>query len=179
MSSYYRLTKYTCTDLDTCSRIGRECSSLFIVVIGLVFVFSLWCIDWVGGRYANRIFMCFYIGGDVGTRGGVGWLWGCFGPPPPPPRWFALLAVLGRWPRCWSYSLLLCGLFYEAICCVSFHVSFCSCVFSPLPLRVREGLRFVLVAFPGFIPYPFLNSQMFKDSFHFFQRCTVMTMSMW
>ena len=25
--------------------------------------------------------------------------------------------------------LLLCGLFYEAICCMSFHVSFCSCVF--------------------------------------------------
>ena len=28
-----------------------------------------------------------------------------------------------------AYSLLLCGLFYEAICCLSFHVSFCSCVF--------------------------------------------------
>ena len=27
------------------------------------------------------------------------------------------------------YSLLLCGLFYEAICCLSFRVSFCSCVF--------------------------------------------------
>ena len=27
------------------------------------------------------------------------------------------------------YSLLLCGLFYEAICCMSFHVSFCSWVF--------------------------------------------------
>ena len=27
--------------------------------------------------------------------------------------------------------LLLCGLFYEAICCMSFHVSFCSCVFQP------------------------------------------------
>ena len=24
---------------------------------------------------------------------------------------------------------LLCGLFYEAICCMSFRVSFCSCVF--------------------------------------------------
>ena len=40
-----------------------------------------------------------------------------------------LLAVLRRWSRCYSYSLLLCGLFYEAICCMSFHVSFCSCVF--------------------------------------------------
>ena len=27
------------------------------------------------------------------------------------------------------FSLLLCGLFYEAIYCMSFHVSFCSCVF--------------------------------------------------
>ena len=26
-------------------------------------------------------------------------------------------------------SLLLFGLFYEVICCLSFHVSFCSCVF--------------------------------------------------
>ena len=25
--------------------------------------------------------------------------------------------------------LTLCGLFYEAICCMSFRVSFCSCVF--------------------------------------------------
>ena len=25
--------------------------------------------------------------------------------------------------------LLLCGLFYEAICCMSFRVSFCSCIF--------------------------------------------------
>ena len=31
--------------------------------------------------------------------------------------------------RCLSYSLLLCGFFYEAICCMSFRVSFCSCVF--------------------------------------------------
>ena len=37
--------------------------------------------------------------------------------------------VLRRWYRCYSYSLLLCGLFYEAICCMSFRVSFCSCVF--------------------------------------------------
>ena len=27
------------------------------------------------------------------------------------------------------FGLLLCGLFYEAICCLSFRVSFCSCVF--------------------------------------------------
>ena len=31
-------------------------------------------------------------------------------------RWFTKLAVLRRWSRCYAYSLLLCGLFYEAIC---------------------------------------------------------------
>ena len=29
---------------------------------------------------------------------------------------------------CWSYSSLLCGLFYEAICFMSYLVLFCSCV---------------------------------------------------
>ena len=43
------------------------------------------------------------------------------------PRWFALLTFLRRWSRC--YSLLLCGLFYEAISCKSFRMSFCSCAF--------------------------------------------------
>ena len=32
------------------------------------------------------------------------------------PQWFTLLTVLRRWSRRWSYSLLLCGLFYEAVC---------------------------------------------------------------
>ena len=48
------------------------------------------------------------------------------------PPWFILLTVLRRWSRCWSYSLLLCGLFYEAICFMSGLVLFCSCVFSVL-----------------------------------------------
>ena len=43
------------------------------------------------------------------------------------PRWFTLLTVLRRWSRYLSYFLLLCGLFYEAICFMSYHVSFCSC----------------------------------------------------
>ena len=42
---------------------------------------------------------------------------------------FTLLTVLRRWSRCWSYSLLLCGLSYEAICFMSYLVLFCSCVF--------------------------------------------------
>ena len=44
-------------------------------------------------------------------------------------RWFILLTVLWRWSRCLSYSLLLCGSFYEAICFKSCLVLFCSCVF--------------------------------------------------
>ena len=74
------------------------------------------------------------------------------------PRRFTLLAVLRRWSRCWSYSLLLCGLFYEAICFMSYLVSFCSCVFSPFNIAItslgkeranlrafRTFVRFVLV----------------------------------
>ena len=34
----------------------------------LIFVFSLWCIDWVGSLYANRIFMCFCIKNSIGTQ---------------------------------------------------------------------------------------------------------------
>ena len=37
-----------------------------------------------------------------------------------------------------SYSLLLRGLFYEAICCMSFRVSFCSCVFSPFSIAITS-----------------------------------------
>ena len=48
---------------------------------------------------------------------------------PPPSTVVAQPTVLRRWSRWWSCTLLLCGLFYEAICCVSFRVSFCSCVF--------------------------------------------------
>ena len=79
--------------------------------------------------------------------------------------------------------LLLCGLFYEAICFKSCLVLFCSCIFSPfsiaitslgeeranlcafrtfvrfelvwfcLPLGVWEGLRCVIVAHPGLFSY--------------------------
>ena len=52
--------------------------------------------------------------------------------PPPPPRWFILLTVLRRSSRCWPFSLLLCGLFYEAICFMSYLMLFCSCIFSVL-----------------------------------------------
>ena len=51
------------------SRISHE-YSLFIIVINLIFMFSLWCIDWDGSFYANRIFMYFCI--SIGTQGEVG-----------------------------------------------------------------------------------------------------------
>ena len=43
----------------------------FIIVINLIFVFSLWCTDWVGSLYANQIFMCFCIKSSIGTQGEV------------------------------------------------------------------------------------------------------------
>ena len=53
-------------------------------------------------------------------------------------QWFILLTVL----RLWSYSLLLCGLFYEAIYFKSCPVLFYSCIFSFLALRLpRLGKR--------------------------------------
>ena len=83
---------------------------------------------------------------------------------PPTPRWFTLLTVLRRWSHC--YSLLLCGLFYEAICFMSYLVSFCSCVFQSLALRLpRLGKReLILVLFVclidlclfGFVGFLFL-----------------------
>ena len=42
---------------------------------------------------------------------------------------FYLLTVLRRWSRCWYYSLLLCGLFYEAICFMFYLVFFFFFVF--------------------------------------------------
>ena len=106
------------------SRISHQYSSLFIILMNLIFMFSLWCIDWVGSLYANRI-LCFSI---LRVTSGPRLKWASC-KSALNPRWFILLAVLRRWSRCWSYSLLLCGLFYEAICFMSCLVLFCSCVF--------------------------------------------------
>ena len=54
------------------SRISHEYSSLIIIVINLIFMFSLWRIDWVGSLYANRIFIYFCIKSSIGTQGEVG-----------------------------------------------------------------------------------------------------------
>ena len=56
----------------------------------------------------------------------------------------------------WSYSLLLCGLFYEANCCVSFRVSFCSCVFFSsfsIAITSLEEERANLSAFRTFVRF--------------------------
>ena len=78
------------------------------------------------------------------------------------PRWFILLAVLRRRPRCLSYSLMLCGSFYEANYFESCLDLFCSCVcvFSPFSIAIislgearanlsffRTFVRFALVWF--------------------------------
>ena len=51
------------------SRISHEYLSLFIIMMNLIFIFSLWCIDWVGSLYVNRIFMFFCIKSYIGTQG--------------------------------------------------------------------------------------------------------------
>ena len=50
------------------SRISHEYSSLFIIVINLIFMFSFWCSDWLGSLYANQIFMYFCIKSSIGPR---------------------------------------------------------------------------------------------------------------
>ena len=77
------------------SRISHEYSPLVIIVINLIFMFSLWCIDWVGSLYANRIFMFSCIKSSIGTQGEVAGCKGALTPhalpppsphPPPPPH---------------------------------------------------------------------------------------------
>ena len=48
--------------------------SLFVVVVDLIFVFLLWCVGWVGGLCAGRVFVYFCVGSGGGARGGGGWL---------------------------------------------------------------------------------------------------------
>ena len=81
--------------------------------------------------------------------------------------------MLRQWSRCWSYSLLVCGSFYEAICFAITSLgeeraslgAFCAfvrfvlvwfCLF-PLPLGVWDGLRFVIVALPGLFSFLFCD----------------------
>ena len=56
----------------------------------------------------------------------------------PHPQWFTLPTVLRRRSRCQSYFFLLCGLFYEAVCFMSYLVLFCSCVFTPFSIAITS-----------------------------------------
>ena len=50
-------------------RINQECSSLFIIVINLIFVYSLGCINGVRGPLCQpNCFMCFCSRNYVGTQ---------------------------------------------------------------------------------------------------------------
>ena len=75
--------------------------------------------------------------------------------------------VLRRWPRCYSYSLLLCGLFYKAICFMSYLAChFVLVFFSPFSIAItslgeeRANLsafrRFVRLCLFGFVGFLFL-----------------------
>ena len=106
------------------SRISHEYSSLFIIVFNLVFMFSLWCIDWVGSLNENRIFMHFCIKGHLDQ----GWSSVALNPPPPPPppRYFILLTVLKLWSWCCSYSLKLFTALWLSVFWVCFFLFFFS-----------------------------------------------------
>ena len=79
-------------------------------------------------------------------------------PSHPPTRWFTLLTVLRRWSRCWSYSLLLCSLYYDAIC--FFCLIFCHfvLVFSPFSIAITSlrKERANLSAFRTFVRFVFV-----------------------
>ena len=98
-------------------------------------------------------FLCFCVGSSIGTRGEVGW-------------WFALLTVLRRWSRCWSYLLFF--VVYSTrrfvLCLTLCH--FILVFFSPFSIAItslgeeranlsafRTFVRFVLVWFHRF-PLP-------------------------
>ena len=81
-------------------------------------------------------------------------------PPPPPPVVYSTDRSKVVVPVLALLFLLLCGLFYEAICFMSYLVLFCSCVFSPFSIAItsfgeeranlsafRTFVRFALVWF--------------------------------
>ena len=167
------------------SRISHEYSSLFIIVINLIFSFHFDALTELGAFMRTEFLCVSVLRVASGPRVKLASCKSALNPP----RWFALLTVLRRWSRC--YSLLLCGLFYEAICCMSFRVSFCIAITSlgkeranlgafrafvrfmlvwicrfPPPLGVWEGLRFVIVALPGLLlPFFFLILVLFVRLF--------------
>ena len=112
------------------SRISHEYSSLFIIVMNLIFL----CFRFDAlTEYMNRIFMFFCIKSYIRTQGEVG---------------FILLIVLRRWFRC--CLTLCCFVFYSTrryvLCLALCYFVF----FSPFSLAITslgEELELVLVLF--------------------------------
>ena len=64
------------------SIIGNEYSSLFVIVIVLVFMFSLWCVGWVGGFCAAGFLCVSVLRVASGPRMKLAGCWGTLGPHP-------------------------------------------------------------------------------------------------
>ena len=146
-------------------------------------MFSLWCIDWVGSLYANRIFMYLCIKSSIGTQGELASCKSALNPPVVCSTdhskavvpvlvlllvalWFILRGdLLYVFPcvilfLCFSVLLVLRlpRLEKGELILVLFVRLFGLCLFRfvvPLPLGVWEGLRFVIVALPGLFSYFF------------------------
>ena len=66
----YSLEQIVCL-FPVCIHVHMSARYIKIALINLIFMFSLWGIDWVGSLYANRIFMYFCIKNNIGTQGEV------------------------------------------------------------------------------------------------------------
>ena len=85
----------------------------FIMVINLIFVSSLWCIDWVRELLCEPNVLCiFVLRNTSGPRVKFVDSQKYFNPPPLPPVVYAT-TVLRWWSRCGS--VWLCGLYYGTI----------------------------------------------------------------
>ena len=112
------------------SRIFHEYSSLFIIVINLIFIFSLWCIDRAGSLYANRFFLCISVLRVAsGPRVKLASCKGALIPPhpPPPTTTTPYLPVIYSADRSKVLVLHFVALWF--ILRGDLLMSFCSCVF--------------------------------------------------
>ena len=113
------------------TRISHEYSSLFIILMDSTFyVFALMLLTELVA-FMRTEFLCFSVlrvtSGPREKLAGRKRALTAPIPPPPRPR-PPEMTVLRRQSRCWSYSLLLCGLFYVEICFMYCLVLFSSCV---------------------------------------------------
>ena len=113
---------------------NQPCVLVFIIVINLIFLCFRYDALTELGAFMRTNFSCISVFRVAsGPRVNLASCKSALNPSPTPlhpaPRWLILLTVLRRWSRCQSYSLLLCGLFYEMICFKFCLVLLCSCVF--------------------------------------------------